>query len=518
MNRLGAILFALLPPLAASAGTRASGPTQRVGNSTVFWKAGKAFLFTPTKQLPRAGTEAAARDAFVEQLDLFDTHAVPGRLSGGNSTATGTIRALRDVKFTATQSELKSFLETWQGIWNAPKRDRPSALPPSLWQPMHALMAKARGDLAAETVKPSTLFLGPTQHAVPALPPPAADDAPFVVGPHLTEAKRGQLLRRIHQALYERTTQGSRLHRLTPELAARLPQGVQKSVKGIVQLAGGATGFLVWREPGSERALLMTNRHVASGNVTLGEEFKFLDGSKGEMVRLVASSIEHDYKLAEVKLPVTSTAEPVTLDARGPNTGSARGLRAGAKVYALGGGTGLRPVANPVDAVAGGPEIQNAIASAVLGYAPPVRPNGIRRARLLTMPSSNFTIAQGKIAADAKLQTKSLGDDGRLEVMVASLPNMPGMSGSPIHEVGSNMVIGLHTMGNASPATGKPGVDGHRPDAAWIESAVPMDLIIRDLWKLDRGTQTSQIPEASRDLLRRMLVHVDQQDIARGPR
>lgn len=523
MSRLGAIAFALLLlPLVATAGrTAPSVPTKQVGHSTVFWKRGKTYLFTPADMPggPQA-TEHAARDALLDQLNLFREKAVPGQLPRSSANERGTIRRLRKVRRMVTQAELTTFIDEWMGIWNNPKAERPSILPPALWQPMHVLMAKSRGDLPALALKPDTL--GKTLKETKAYRRQAALDAasstePFQLAPLLTGAQRSELQRRIEAALYERTTSGARLHRLTPELAERLPDGVRTVISGVAKLEGGATGILVWRKPGSRRALVLTNEHVGGTKDITGRRMHFFDGSAATVTRVAAANIAQDYKLLEVDMPLKSPAVPVEIDARGPNTASARGLRESTEVYSIGGGTGLRPAANPVDAVAGPRATQDAIAAAVLGLHRRLdeKPDPNKPQPLLKMPDANFTISMGHTVNNGATQKMKVHDT-EVEVVRTDLPNMPGMSGAGLFERGTNLLVGLHTMGNASPEPDDAGKKpNERPHVGWIESAVPIDLVIRNLWLAKRA---NQLPTASLDLVYDMMVKIDRDDIARGPR
>ena len=244
----------------------------------------------------------------------------------------------------------------------------------------------------------------------------------------------------------------NRFHRLTPQLLGKLRPASRRTALGVGELRQ-ASSFVAHRD-GGQRALLLTNHHVAGSGVTVGEPITFVDGATARTVRLVASNPALDYALVEIELPPGSQVPALPLE-RG-------GFHPGRPIYSVAAHANLY-FTYPAKALGGGPQANAAI---------------------LRGPTNQFAIASGHVDRNS-IGAVTINTTGNKQItgVVSMLPNSSGMSGSPVLASDTYRVIGLHSSGNGQPNL-------------WVETSVPISLILQDVeWKLKSGNlDPSSVP------------------------
>lgn len=258
----------------------------------------------------------------------------------------------------------------------------------------------------------------------------------------------------------------ARFHLVRDRMVAHLSKGAQQSERAVVRFPH-ATGFVVAADRNQPRRILViTNFHVAGNGPATDAPLEFRDGTTARPLRTVAASPELDYAVVEAELvsgPRRDGVEPLELD-RG-----ARPLAPGRRIYALGAHTGLGR--NELDwtpagrTIAGGRSMQDRVAQTIADdVTRGADPTGFR------------TIALGTVLQRSTTPVQISTAGGRVLGVESDLPNSPGMSGAPVLHRATHKVVGLH-FGGFGPVMER-----------WTESAVPTDLLLRDLaHKLERG-------------------------------
>lgn len=264
----------------------------------------------------------------------------------------------------------------------------------------------------------------------------------------------------------------NRFHVLTPDFAARLAPPTQVNAGATARWGESATAFLVHRQPtpdGPDRALLLTNEHVASSEADVsvlargpGHVVTFPDGSKAKTVRILSSSRELDYALVEVELPAAARVEPVVLRREPP--------RAAESVYAVSAFVNID--------LPGGPETGVKVTDLNRRFVEAAMQDkksipSIQTGTLKTALPRVITFKGGK----------------KVTVVDSDLPNRPGGSGSPVFSREDHRVLALHSGG---------GGEAHE----WQSTEVPMYMILS---RVAEHLREGKVPADARDLAEALL-------------
>ncbi len=148
-------------------------------------------------------------------------------------------------------------------------------------------------------------------------------------------------------------------------------------------------------------------------------------------------------------------------------------MRAGDRIYAIGGHTGLDTFVRPRESIAGGHATEAAVAKRIADGAGNLDPVGFR------------TIAVGRVFDSVRAPTVINASNQHILGVEADLPNAAGMSGSPVLSRTTHRVVGLHFGGFGA------------AKLEWTQSSVPIDLVLRDLGhRLERGAGRRARPRA----------------------